>query len=149
MNDTMTRMTPDTALNVGESVRQSFHADRSTYVRSNTWLEAVAMAVGLAILSAMGNPHVWTGAVGGLAAVAVRAFYLMSEALATRWDLTNQRVLGPMGRAIPLSTIKDLNTLGSMVQIVTHSGDKHLIKFQPEPKTTIAAIRAAAVGGSA
>lgn len=150
MTNLMTNMTPDTPLGADEVVVQSFHADRATYVRSNTWLAAGAMAVGMAILWAMGNPHVWTGAVGGLAAVAVRAFYLMSEALATRWDLTNRRVLGPMGRAIPLSTIKDLNTLGSMVQIVTHTGDKHLIKFQPVPKTTISAIRAAAAtGGSA
>ena len=34
------------------------------------------MAAGMAILWAMGNPHVWTGAIGGLLAIAVRALYL-------------------------------------------------------------------------
>lgn len=139
----ISNMTPNTTLMDGETVQQSFHADRATYVRSNTWLAAAAMAAGMAILWSMGNPHVWTGAVGGLAAVGVRAFYVMSEALATRWDLTNLRVLGPMGRAIPLSDIQHLKTLGSFVQIVTKSGDKHLIKYQPVPQSTVEILRRA------
>ncbi len=140
-------MTPDTPLSEGEEVLQSFRADRATYVRTNTWMAAAAMGAGMVILWLLDNPYVWTGALGGLAAVAVRAFYLMSEELSVRWDLTSQRILGPMERRIPLAQVKKLNTLGSVVQIVTHSGDKHLIKYQADPKSTIAAIRRVAAGG--
>lgn len=142
-------MTPDTSLGDGEAVLQSFHADRAAYIRSNTTLAAVAMAAGMLILWLLGNPYVWTGAVGGLAAVVVRGYYLMSEELSKRWDLTNLRLLGPMGRAVELGEIKEVNGLGSMVQIVTNAGDKHLIKFQAAPKDTIAAIQRASAGGAA
>ena len=36
----------------------------------------------MGVLWAMGNPFPWTGAVGGLAAIALRAWYLSSEDLA-------------------------------------------------------------------
>ncbi|MGR3636417.1 MAG: hypothetical protein ACU0BK_10915 [Shimia sp.] len=141
------RMAPTSTLADGETVSQSFTADRATYVQSSAWLAAGAMAFGMIALWAMGNPHVWTGAVGGLAAIGVRTAYLMSEELATRWDLTNLRVLGPGTKSIRLSEIKELNKMGSVVQIVTHSGDKHLIKFQASPEATIAAIQSAKAGG--
>ncbi len=141
------RMSPKSALTEGEAVLQSFTADRATYIRSSAWLAAGAMSFGMIALWAMGNPHIWTGAVGGLAAVGVRTVYLMSEELASRWDLTNQRVLGPGTKAIHLSEIKELNKMGSVVQIVTHAGDKHLIKFQADPTATITAIQSAKAGG--
>ncbi|PSL20989.1 hypothetical protein [Shimia abyssi] len=145
----MTRsMTPDSPLGDGETILTSFRADRATYIQANTWLAAGAMAGGMLILWLVGNPHVWTGAIGGFAAVAVRAFYMMSEELSVRWDLTNQRLLGPMGRAIPLSAIKNFNTLGNMVQLVTHSGDKHLIKYQHDPAHIIATLKHVAAGGT-
>ncbi|WP_270727049.1 hypothetical protein [Shimia sp. Alg240-R146] len=142
------RMAPTSTLAGGETVSQSFTADRMTYIRASAWLAAGAMSFGMIALWAMGNPHVWTGAVGGLAAIGVRTAYLMSEELAVRWDLTNQRVLGPGTKSIRLDTIDKLNKMGSVVQIVTHSGDKHLIKFQADPEATIAAIQSAKAGGS-
>lgn len=141
------RMTPNTPLAEGEEVLLSFRADRATYVRTNTWMAVMAMGGGMAILWLLGNPHVWTGAVGGLLAVTVRAFYLMSEALAERWDLTNQRLLGPMDRAIRLGEIKQLNKLGSVVQVVTGAGNKYLLKYQGNVDETIRQIKAAQVGG--
>lgn len=140
-------MTPTSPLGENEEVLTSFRADRSTYTRNNTWVAVVAMAGGMGILWAMGNPHAWTGAVGGLAAVAIRAFYLMSEEMSVRWDLTNMRLLGPQTRVIRLGEIKELNTLGSMVQVVTNAGDKHLIKYQADRDATIASIRSAMAGG--
>lgn len=133
-------LTPTVDLLDGESLQQSFAADRATYLRTNAWLAAGAMAAGMGLLWLLGNPYVWTGAVGGLAAIGVRAGYLMSNELAIRWDLTNQRLLGPGGRAITLSDIAALNTLGSFVQVVTKSGDKHLIKYQADPSAVIAAM---------
>jgi len=58
-------MTPTAALEDGERVILSFHPDRATYWRDHAWLAAGAMALGMAVLWAIGNPHVWTGAVGG------------------------------------------------------------------------------------
>lgn len=141
------RMTPNTPLAMHEEVLTSFRADRATYTRTNTWMAVAAMAGGMAILWMLGNAHVWTGAVGGLLAVAVRAFYLMSEELAVRWDLTNQRLLGPMDRVIRLGEIKQLKRLGNLVQLVTQAGDKHLLKYQADPAETIRQIKAVQAGG--
>ena len=144
MNDAMIpSMTPDTTLAPDERVIHSFTPDRATYWRDHAWMAAAAMGLGMVILWIMGNPHVWTGAVGGLAAVAVRAFYIASDELAVRWDLTDRRLLGPGGRAVPLTQIKALNKLGSAVQIVTTPGDKHLIKFQADSTATRARIEGA------
>lgn len=126
----------------GETLVQSFMADRAVYVRTNTTMAATAMAVGMFLLWAMGNPHIWTGAVGGLAAISIRAFYLMSEELSVRWHLTNQRLIGPAERNIMLADIAKIKRLNSFVQIVTKSGDKHLLKYQADPNATIAALRA-------
>ncbi|MCP9480656.1 hypothetical protein NNA36_01645 [Shimia sp. CNT1-13L.2] len=141
-------MTPTTPLGDGEEVLTSFRADRATYIRTNTWMAVIAMAAGMAILWFLENPHVWTGAVGGLLAVAIRAFYLMSEEMSVRWDLTNQRLLGPMTRTIRLGEVKELNKLGNVVQVVTTTGDKHLVKYQADPNETIRQINAAKLGGS-
>ena len=112
-------MTPTTALMEGERVLGSFHPDRATYWRDHAWLAAAAMALGMGVLWAIGNPHVWTGAVGGLAAVAVRAFYVASDELTARWDLTDRRLLGPQTRAVRLAEIATVRGLGSAVQVVT------------------------------
>ncbi len=133
-------LTPTAELLHGETVLESFQGERTSYVRTNAWIAAGAMAAGMGILWAVGNPYVWTGAVGGLAAVVVRAGYLMSDELAVRWDLTNQRLLGPGGRAIALTNIAELNKLGSFVQVVTKNGDKHLIKYQADPQATMNTI---------
>ncbi len=134
---------PQSELNEGERVLTSFTGDKAVYWRAHAWMAAFAMAAGMVILAALGNPHVWTGAIGGLAAVAVRAFYLASDELKTRWDLTNQRLLGPGARAISLEKIDLVRTLLGAVQIVTKTGDKYLIKYQSAPDQVIAEIEAA------
>lgn len=134
---------PTADLQGGERIIAQFHPDPATYWRTNAWLAASAMSLGMAILWLIGNPHVWTGAVGGLFAIAVRAFYLASDELKQRWDLTNQRLLGPGGRAADLAQIAKVRTLLGMVQIITRAGDKHLVKNQVAPAKTIAAIEAA------
>jgi hypothetical protein len=137
-------MVPTTPLAEGERVLHSFRPDRGAYLRDHAWLAAGAMALGMAVLWAIGNPHVWTGAVGGLAAVAVRGGYLASDELQARWDLTDRRLLGPLTRAVPLADIRLVRGLGSAVQVVTRSGDKHLIKYQADRTETEARLRAAA-----
>lgn len=142
-------MTPTTPLEGGERVVAQFHPDRRTYWRDHAWLAAGAMALGMAVLWGMGNPHVWTGAVGGLAAIAVRAFYVASDELRARWDLTDRRLLGPQTRAVRLSEIAAVRRLGSAVQVVTASGDKHLIKYQADGPAARARIERAMAGGAA
>lgn len=139
----MSLPTPTVALNDEERVIASFTTDPATYWRDMAWQAAFAMVVGMIALWALGNPHVWTGGVGGLAAIAVRAFYLSSDEFSVRWDLTNQRLLGPGDRVTALGDITSVRPFLTAVQIVTSGGDKHLIKYQKDRDTTAAAIRRA------
>lgn len=139
--------TPDAPLAEGEEVLASLAPDRATYIRDHAVMAAIAMGLGMGILLALGNPHVWTGAIGGLAAIALRGWYVASDELAQRWDLTDRRLLGPGGRAIALGEIKTINRLMSAVQVVTLTGGKHLIKYQPDGNATKALIERVRAGG--
>lgn len=140
-------LTPNYELQDGEELLAQIPSDRATYWRDHAWMAAIAMAAGMAILFFMGNPHIWTGALGGLAAIAVRAFYVASDELKARWDLTNQRLMGPQGRMVRLSEIKEYRSLGSALQIITLSGDKHLLKYLSDKAATRAIIQRAQTGG--
>ena len=130
-----------------------FRADRGAYLRTNAWLAAAAMAGGMAILWSIGNPHVWTGAIGGLAAIALRAWYVRGEELALSWRLTTTGLDGPSrptgeGNPAPawrvaLADIAQVRTMGAFVQVVTASGDKHLMKYLADPAGAAARIDAA------
>ena len=131
---------------------QVFRADRGAYLRTNAWLAAGAMAAGMAILWAMGNPHLWTGAVGGLTAIALRAWYVSDEELALDWTLTETHVEGPSRRPmddgapagpawrVALTEIARVRTIGTFVQVVTHGGDKHLMKYLADPPAVVSRI---------
>lgn len=136
-------MVPQAELEPGERVLKIFHPDRTAYWRDHAWMAAGAMALGMGVLWAVGNPHVWTGAVGGLAAIAVRAGYLASDEMKARWDLTDRRVLGPLGKQAWLRDIAQVRVLGSAVQIVTAGGDKHLMKYQADRDAVKTRIEAA------
>jgi hypothetical protein len=149
VTSTRTQFAPTTPLEPGETRLDTFRGDRATYWREHAWLAAIAMAGGMAILWALGNPHVWTGAVGGLLAIAIRGFYLASDETRMEWWLTDARLLGPGTRSIALGNITTVRSLFSAVQVVTVTGDKHLLKYQADPKTVIAAIEAARGRGTA
>ncbi len=121
----------------------TFTADKSAYIRTNTWLAAFAMAGAMVVLWLVGNPYIWTGAPAGLAAVGVRAWYLASEELTNTWQMSKTALTGPGPRNVPLNQIEVVNIMGSFVQIVTKGGDKHLIKYQANPAATKAAIERA------
>ncbi|TDE39784.1 hypothetical protein [Antarcticimicrobium sediminis] len=123
---------------------QQFTADRSAYLRTNAWLAALAMTSAMALLWVMGNAHVWTGAVAGLAAIIVRGWYLASEELTAVWEMDGERITGPGGRQVSLDQISKVRKMGSFVQVITRNGDKHLIKYQADPDATVAAIERAA-----
>ncbi len=136
-------------LTEGETAVAEFVPDARTYWRDHAWMAALAMAGGMAILWAIGNPHVWAGAIGGLAAVAVRAWYLASEELAVRWVLTEEQLLGPGGRRMRIDEITKLRSLGSAVQVITRAGDKHLLKYQADREATLSRLRQAGAGRGA
>lgn len=117
--------------------------DRMAYLRAYATMAAIAMAIGMGVLWAMGNPYPWTGAVGGLAAIVLRGWYLSSEELAIAWSLTEDRLDGPGWRKMALRDITTVRTLGSSVQVITANGDKHLIKYLADAKAAQARLEAA------
>ncbi|MBN9890045.1 hypothetical protein [Salipiger abyssi] len=120
-----------------------FAPDRATYIQSHITLALLAMPGAMIVLWLTGTPHVWTGAVGGLAAVTLRGWYLMDEELGHVWELTTEGLKGPAMRYVALTDLAKLRKIGSAVQLITKGGDKHLIKFQADPQATIARIDAA------
>lgn len=123
-----------------------FRADRATYFRSHTRLAAIAMGGAMFVLWLMGDPNIWTGAVAGLGAIALRGFYMRSEELAAIWEIRDKVLTGPMDTHVPLASIATLRPWGSFVQVVTRDGHKHLIKYQADADATISAIRRAMAG---
>jgi len=124
-----------------------FTPDRGTYIRNQTRLAALAMAAAMAVLWLMGNPDVWVGAVAGLAAIGLRGWYLASEELAGEWVLHDGTLTGPGGRCVRPGQIARLRILFGMVQIITTTGDKHLIKHLADPAAAIRRIEAETGGG--
>lgn len=120
-----------------------FKPDMSTYIRAHAVMTLFAMAAGMVILWVLGNPHIWTGAIGGLAAVALRGWYMADEVMTEVWVLNRTSLKGPYERQANLDDIAKLRMIAGSVQIVTKSGLKHLIKYQPDPKAVIDTINAA------
>jgi len=138
----MARIEPDdlhrqsTPLQAGETVLAEFRADRAAYWRSHLVMAVVlGVAAGL-FLMWQGNPYPVAGPLGAVLAIGARAAYLASEALADVWRLTDRRLLGPGGRAIPLAQIKAARPVLGSVQITTAAGDRHLIKYLADPAAT-------------
>lgn len=123
-----------------------FRPDKTTYIRTHALMVAVAMAGAMLVLWAMDNPHIWTGAVAGFAAVAIRGWYMASELLNEVWVMDDTSLSGPYERYTTLADITKLRTIAGAVQVVTQSGDKHLIKYQSDPQAVIATINAARAG---
>ena len=120
-----------------------FRPDKTTYIRAHAVMTAIAMAAGMLILWVLGNPHIWTGAVGGFAAVALRGWYLFDEVMDEVWTLSGNSLKGPYQRYARLEEIVKLRTIAGAVQVVTREGNKHLIKYQPDPQAVIDTINAA------
>ncbi|MCB1350937.1 MAG: hypothetical protein KDK11_20710 [Maritimibacter sp.] len=104
-------------------------------------LAAIGAVAATGVLIAMGNPHAWTGAVGALLAIAIRGVYVYSEAVEQTWQLTDRRLLSPAGMTIRLHDIADVRTIISAAQVVTRTGDKYLIKYQPDPRAVAETIK--------
>ncbi|MDP2087208.1 MAG: hypothetical protein Q8K20_18595 [Gemmobacter sp.] len=122
----------------GEVLLAEFRADRAAYWRGHLVMAALGGILAGAVLVAMDNPSPWVGPVGAVLALLVRGWYMASEALGLRWQLTDRRLIIPGGRAFRLADIVQVRPFLGDVQVVTRQGDKHLIKYQPA--ATAAAI---------
>lgn len=146
----MSRIEPDSLLqrhlspDEGETVLAEFRADRATYWKGHVVMAVILGAVAGAGLLAMGNPYPVMGPVGAGLAIAGRAAFLASEALTDVWKLTDRRLLGPSARSIALSQIAIARPFFGAVQIVTRTGDKHLIRYQADAGAVADRIRAGA-----
>lgn len=135
----MARIEPDglpgqaAPLQDGETVLAEFRADRMAYWRSHLIMAVVLGSVAGLFLMWQGNPYPVAGPMGAVLAIGARAAYLASEALAEVWRLTDRRLLGPGGRAIPLAQIRSARPVLGAVQVTTAVGDRHLIKYLADP----------------
>lgn len=142
----MSSIMPDTLygkevpLALGETTLVEWRTSPSVYWRNHAAIAFVGGIVAGAILLALGNPDPWVGPVAAVAAVAVRAAFLASEAFRLRWRLTDRRLLGPSGQAIPLTLVKVARPFFGDVQVVTVNGEKHLMKYMANPQAVITAI---------
>jgi hypothetical protein len=118
----------------------SFPPSASAYYRAHATMAAVCMAAAMGLLWIIDSPHIWTGAVGGLAAIVLRALYARSEELAATWTLTETTLTSPTGHAVPVSNLSQVKAMGSYVQVITKDGHKHLIKYQADPAKVIAEL---------
>jgi hypothetical protein len=119
---------------------QAFRPDLAAYWRAHAIMAlAGGIAAGL-FLVALDNPAAWVGPIGAALAVGVRAAYVRSEAMAEVWTLTDTHLTGPAGRAIPRAQIVLARPVLGAVQVVTATGDKHLIRYLPDPAAAARAI---------
>lgn len=133
-------MTTPPLLADGEALVASFTGNRTTYIKEHVMLAAIGSVAAMGVLMAMGNPHAWTGAVGAVAAIAVRGFYVASEQVGMTWTLTNRRLISPAGVTVPRSEIDKVRVIFSAAQVITRSGDKYMLKYQADPGATKATI---------
>lgn len=124
-----------------EPVLAEFRADRATYWKGHLIMAVILGVIAGAVLVYIGNPYPVMGPIGAAMAIAARGAFLASEALSDRWVLTDQRLLGPMARSVPLAQISVAQPFFGSVQIVTRAGDKHLIKYLAEPSSVAECIR--------
>lgn len=130
----------------GERLVETFRADRSVYWRNTLILVVVFGTLAGAALLALGNPYPWIGPVAAVLALGLRSAWLASEALAAEWRLTDRRLLGPAGQAIPLGDIADVKPVFGDLVVITRSGEKFLMKYLRDGAATRARIEAARGG---
>jgi hypothetical protein len=135
----MARIEPDpimghpAELAPGEKIVTEFRPDQQVYWRAHL-IMAVLLGIGAGLaLLLLGNPYPVVGPVGAVMAIAARAAFVQSEAMAEVWRLTNRRLLGPGGRALTLAQLQAARPFLGAVQVTTTTGDRHLIKYQADP----------------
>ncbi len=137
---------PDTAPNLepGEKLLARLSADKGRYWRDHGVLALVGMAVIGVVLWLMGSEHVAIGSLGAVLALGVRGAYLYSEQMKAAWHLTDRRIILPDGkRSVMLLEIDTVRRLMGDMQVITRSGDKHLIKHLADTESAVRQIEEA------
>ncbi len=146
----MARIEPDpimghpAPLGDGEKLITEFRPDAQVYWRAHLIMAVVLGTVAGLVLLWLQNPYPAFGPVGAFMAIAARAAFVQSEAMAEVWRLTDRRVLGPRGRAILLPQLLNARPFLGAVQLVTTTGDKDLLKYQSDPAAVAYLLRIAA-----
>lgn len=120
-------------LNEGETLKETFTPDATTYWRGHVIMALVLGLAAGAVLLYRGDPWPIMGPVGAVLAIGIRALYLKSEALSDIWHLSDRRLIGPRGISLPLSSIKQARAAFGAVQITMASGERHLMKYMADP----------------
>lgn len=118
----------------------TFPPSRQTYVKEHVMLAALGAVLLTGLLLALGNPDPWVGVVGSVLAIALRGSYAMKEQLGMVWSLTETALVAPDGRKVPLADIETARHIFSALQVITRTGEKHLIKYQRDPASRAALI---------
>lgn len=128
------------ALEPGEKVVTELRTDRGRYWRDHAVLALVGMVGAGFFLWLIGSEHAAIGALGAVLALAVRGAYLASEQLKARWLVTDRRVILPSGGSVMLLEVETMRKLMGDLQLVTRSGDKHLIKHLGDADAALATL---------
>jgi hypothetical protein len=135
----MARIEPDSVmgrpaeLGDGEKLVTEFRPDAPVYWRAHL-IMAVILGIGAGlVLLWLDNPYPVVGPMGAVLAIAARAAFVQSEAMAEVWRLTDRRLLGPRGQAVPLAQLLSARPFLGAVQVTSTTGDRHLLKYVPDP----------------
>lgn len=129
----------------GEKKLREIRSDRATYLRDHAVMAGLGMVVAALVLTVMGSDYVLIGSLGALLAMIVRGLWLYSEQMKFLWVLSNIRIVGPGGREVYLLELTKARRLLGDIQLVTRSGDKHLIKHVGDADAVLAEIDAARI----
>jgi hypothetical protein len=134
----------------GEELRAVFLPDVRRYWSDQAALAALGAAAVLLVMPMLGKgSQIWAAILGVFLAVALRALLVKSEVFARRWQLTDRRLIGPQGRQVVLSDLATVRRLFGDVQLVSRSGQKHLIKHLADTQGVMDTILAARDAGQA
>lgn len=135
----MARIEPDSIMGYplplaeGEKLVTEFRPDRAIYWRAHLVM-AVVLGVGAGlVLMWLRNPYPVVGPMGAVLAIAARAGFVQSEAMADVWRLTDRRLLGPRGQGVALADLTEARPFLGAVQVTVRGGDRHLVKYQADP----------------
>jgi hypothetical protein len=139
----MTDTAPD--LEPGEKVLAEWRADRAQYWRAHAIMAGLAAAAGGVFFWATGANAggVLGGVLGGLLAITVRGAYLADEQFRSVWRLTDRRVIQPAGGTLGLLEIETARLILGDLQLITRTGDKHLVKHLADAPAALGALTAA------
>jgi hypothetical protein len=135
----MARIEPDSVmghplpLGEGEKPVTEFRPDRQVYWRSHLIMAVVLGTLAGLVLMWLQNPYPVVGPMGAVLAIAARAAFVQSEAMAEVWRLTDRRLLGPRGQGVPLEQLQAAQPFLGAVQVTVRGGERHLLKYQADP----------------